>query len=89
MEAAVLSLDAASHAGATAVVNHTLSIASSTSFSTPLLCLWGNGTGDVSALTLFTGLICVCIVVGHLLENLRWINESVLSIIFVSSTRVG
>ncbi len=39
---------------------------------------------DVVALALFASLLCVCIVVGHLLEEYRWINESVTAILFVS-----
>ncbi|CAI7746010.1 unnamed protein product [Closterium sp. NIES-53] len=41
----------------------------------------GGGT-DIAALTLFVSLLCACIVVGHLLEDVRWINESVTAIIF-------
>ncbi|KAG9134020.1 hypothetical protein Leryth_004720 [Lithospermum erythrorhizon] len=35
----------------------------------------------VDSITLFVGLLCGCIVVGHFLENTRWLNESVTSLI--------
>nr|CAB3492137.1 unnamed protein product [Digitaria exilis] len=33
--------------------------------------------GSVAAVGLFVALMCVCIVVGHLLEENRWMNESI------------
>ncbi|PKI59448.1 hypothetical protein CRG98_020207 [Punica granatum] len=35
---------------------------------------------SVFALTLFVALLCACIVIGHLLEKNRWINESITAI---------
>ncbi|KAK8966257.1 Sodium/hydrogen exchanger 2 [Platanthera guangdongensis] len=32
---------------------------------------------SVVSITLFVGLLCACIVIGHLLEGNRWINESI------------
>ncbi|KAL1550220.1 monovalent cation:H+ antiporter, CPA1 (nhx1) [Salvia divinorum] len=32
---------------------------------------------SVSSITLFVTLLCICVVLGHLLEENRWINESV------------
>eukprot|EP00271_Cylindrocystis_brebissonii_P022037 TRINITY_DN824_c0_g1_i2.p2 TRINITY_DN824_c0_g1~~TRINITY_DN824_c0_g1_i2.p2 ORF type:complete len:281 (-),score=36.29 TRINITY_DN824_c0_g1_i2:1217-2059(-) len=36
----------------------------------------------VVAVSLFVSILCMCIVVGHLLEEYRWINESVTAILF-------
>ncbi|RAL45088.1 hypothetical protein DM860_015494 [Cuscuta australis] len=33
--------------------------------------------GSVHSITLFISLLCACIVIGHLVEETRWINESV------------
>ncbi|KAK3119300.1 hypothetical protein QOZ80_9BG0717490 [Eleusine coracana subsp. coracana] len=33
--------------------------------------------GSISAVGLFVALMCVCIIVGHLLEENRWMNESI------------
>ncbi|KAK3415601.1 hypothetical protein EUGRSUZ_H01210 [Eucalyptus grandis] len=32
---------------------------------------------SVDAITLFVGLLCTCIIIGHLLEKNKWINESI------------
>ncbi|XP_006663078.1 sodium/hydrogen exchanger 2-like [Oryza brachyantha] len=37
--------------------------------------------GSIAAVGLFVALICVCIVVGHLLEESRWMNESITALI--------
>lgn len=34
-------------------------------------------------LTLFVALLCGCIVIGHLLEESRWINESITALVIV------
>ncbi|GJP51043.1 hypothetical protein CLOM_g10213 [Closterium sp. NIES-68] len=49
---------------------------------TSLTNLMSAGGTDIAALTLFISLLCACIVVGHILEDVRWINESVTAIIF-------
>ncbi|KAK8589316.1 hypothetical protein V6N12_023718 [Hibiscus sabdariffa] len=38
-------------------------------------------TGTIIALTVFFSLLCACIVVGHLLENNRWANESITALL--------
>eukprot|EP00897_Mesotaenium_endlicherianum_P005652 jgi/Mesen1/5114/ME000255S04087 len=38
---------------------------------------------DLIAITLFISLLCMCIVVGHLSEGNRWLNESVMAILFL------
>ena len=37
---------------------------------------------------LFVLLLCACIVIGHLLEKSRWINESVTAIFIVSCLQI-
>ncbi|KAM3246280.1 hypothetical protein P3L10_008047 [Capsicum annuum] len=42
------------------------------------------GTSDhtsVVSINLFVALLCACIVIGHLLEENRWINESITALI--------
>lgn len=39
---------------------------------------------SVFSITLFVTLLCACIVIGHLLEESRWINESITALIIVS-----
>ncbi|KAK8689447.1 hypothetical protein V6N13_088168 [Hibiscus sabdariffa] len=46
-------------------------------------------TGTIIALTVFFSLLCACIVVGHLLENNRWANESITALLLVSGTCVS
>lgn len=40
---------------------------------------------SVHAITLFVALLCICILIGHLLEENQWLNESVISLIIVST----
>lgn len=40
---------------------------------------------SVVALNLFVALLCACIVLGHLLEENRWMNESITALLIVSS----
>lgn len=40
---------------------------------------------SVVSINLFVALICACIVVGHLLEENRWMNESITALLIVSS----
>ncbi|KAL6968431.1 monovalent cation:H+ antiporter, CPA1 (nhx1), partial [Sarracenia purpurea var. burkii] len=35
----------------------------------------------IDAMTLFVALLCACIVIGHLLEENRWFNESITSLL--------
>ncbi|KAK4379027.1 hypothetical protein RND71_000889 [Anisodus tanguticus] len=47
------------------------------------------GTTDhasVVSINLFVALLCACIIIGHLLEENRWINESITAVIIVSVT---
>lgn len=39
---------------------------------------------SVDAITLFVVLLCTCIIVGHLLEKNKWINESITALTIVS-----
>lgn len=40
---------------------------------------------SVVSITLFVTLLCACIVIGHLLEENRWMNESITALIIVSN----
>lgn len=40
---------------------------------------------SVVSMNLFVALLCACIVIGHLLEENRWMNESITALIIVSS----
>lgn len=42
--------------------------------------------GSVVSMNLFVALLCTCIVIGHLLEENRWINESITALLIVSTT---
>lgn len=39
---------------------------------------------SVSSISLFSALLCGCIVIGHLLEENRWVNESITALLIVS-----
>lgn len=39
---------------------------------------------SVVSITLFVALLCACIVIGHLLEESRWMNESITALAIVS-----
>jgi hypothetical protein len=39
---------------------------------------------SVISMNLFVALLCACIVIGHLLEENRWINESITALLIVS-----
>ncbi|KAG6398589.1 hypothetical protein SASPL_140056 [Salvia splendens] len=43
---------------------------------------------SVVSITLFVTLLCACIVIGHLLEESRWINESITALIIGLGTGV-
>lgn len=38
---------------------------------------------QVVPLTLFVAVLCLCLIIGHLLEENRWVNESITAIIIV------
>lgn len=40
---------------------------------------------SVVSINLFVALLCGCIVIGHLLEENRWMNESITALLIVSS----
>lgn len=39
---------------------------------------------SVVSINLFVALLCACIVIGHLLEENRWMNESITALAIVS-----
>ena len=41
---------------------------------------------SVVSMNLFVALLCACIVIGHLLEENRWVNESITALSIVSFT---
>lgn len=43
----------------------------------------------VVAICLFVSLLCACIVLGHLLEENRWMNESITALLLVSTILSG
>ena len=40
---------------------------------------------SVVSMNLFVALLCACIVIGHLLEENRWMNESITALVIVSA----
>lgn len=44
---------------------------------------------SVVSLNLFVALLCACIVIGHLLEENRWMNESITALLIVSSLELS
>lgn len=42
-----------------------------------------SGHADVVPITVFVAVLCLCLIVGHLLEENRWVNESITAIIIV------
>ena len=42
----------------------------------------------VVSICLFVFLLCACIVLGHLLEENRWMNESITALLLVSTANV-
>lgn len=39
----------------------------------------------VVPISLFVAILCLCLVIGHLLEENRWVNESITAIFIVTS----
>lgn len=56
-----------------------------TSLTTKMLSVSTSDHASVVSLNLFVALLCACIVIGHLLEEHRWINESITALLIVSS----
>lgn len=44
----------------------------------------GGDHEQVVPITVFVAILCLCLVTGHLLEESRWVNESITAILFVS-----
>jgi hypothetical protein len=40
---------------------------------------------SVVSINLFVALLCACIVLGHLIEENRWLNESITALVIVSN----
>lgn len=40
---------------------------------------------SVASICLFATLLCACIVIGHLLEENRWVNESITALLIVKT----
>lgn len=38
---------------------------------------------SIVAINIFVALLCSCIVIGHLLEGNRWVNESITALVMV------
>lgn len=43
---------------------------------------------SVVSINLFIALLCACIVIGHLLEETKWMNESITALILVSLSQI-
>jgi ABC-type Mn2+/Zn2+ transport system permease subunit len=41
--------------------------------------------GQVLLITVFVAVLCLCLIIGHLLEENRWVNESITAIFTVIS----
>lgn len=41
------------------------------------------GHKQVIPITVFVAVLCLCLVIGHLLQENRWVNESITAIIIV------
>ncbi|XP_010486145.1 PREDICTED: sodium/hydrogen exchanger 3-like isoform X1 [Camelina sativa] len=48
----------------------------------------GSDHASVVSMNLFVALLCACIVLGHLLEETRWMNESITALIIGSCTGI-
>ncbi|CAK9163871.1 unnamed protein product [Ilex paraguariensis] len=57
----------------------------STSFSDFAINI-ANDHAQVVPVTLFVAVLCLCVVIGHLLEENRWVNESITALIIGSLT---
>lgn len=40
------------------------------------------GNDQVVSITLFVAILCLCLVIGHLLQENRWVNESITALLF-------
>ncbi|KAL5066021.1 hypothetical protein RYX36_027758 [Vicia faba] len=40
-------------------------------------------TSTIVALCMFFTLLCACIIIGHLLEETRWANESITALLLI------
>ena len=40
---------------------------------------------QVLLITVFVAVLCLCLIIGHLLEENRWVNESITAILTVTS----
>lgn len=43
----------------------------------------GESHEQVVPITLFIAVLCLCLVIGHLLEENRWLNESITALLLV------
>ena len=54
------------------------------SIGSKLQMLYTSDHASVVSMNLFVALLCACIVIGHLLEETRWMNESITALTIVS-----
>jgi len=47
----------------------------------PMLFKLGLGESSIVSITVFVTLLCICIIIGHLLEENKWMNESITSLV--------
>ncbi|KAL5225829.1 hypothetical protein ABZP36_012468 [Zizania latifolia] len=43
----------------------------------------GSSSGTVVSICVFTAVLCLCLVVGHLLEESKWVNQSITALLIV------
>lgn len=43
----------------------------------------GGSSGAVVSICVFTAVLCLCLVAGHLLEENKWVNESITALLIV------
>jgi len=44
---------------------------------------------QVIPISVFIAILCLCLVIGHLLEENRWVNESITAILVVSFFKIS
>jgi ABC-type dipeptide/oligopeptide/nickel transport system permease component len=50
---------------------------------------FGNDHALVVPLMVFVAVLCLCLIIGHLLEENRWVNESITAILTVISVSLS
>ena len=51
-----------------------------------LVSTGGGNSSTVFSICVFTAVLCLCLVAGHLLEENKWVNESITALIIVRTS---